>query len=74
MDNETELREIEGVENENKGVDSENEGVDNEVLPLEKNDIAYELFSSLTIIMEEPISAPWVGTTWLLSPMPSTMS
>ena len=33
MGNETEEREIEGVESETEGMDSDNEGVDNEVLP-----------------------------------------
>ena len=33
MGNETEEREIEGVDSETEGVDSDNEGLDNEVLP-----------------------------------------
>ena len=36
MGNETEEREIEGVESETEGVDSDNEGVDNKVLPPER--------------------------------------
>ena len=36
MVNETEGREIEGVDSETEGVDSDNEGVDNKVLPPER--------------------------------------
>ena len=36
MGNETEEREIEGVESETEGVDSDNEGVENKVLPPER--------------------------------------
>ena len=36
MGNETEEKEIEGVESETEGVESDNEGVDNEVLSPER--------------------------------------
>ena len=31
--------------------------------PLSKNDIAYGILPPSTKILEEPIGAPWIGTT-----------
>ena len=62
MENETEEREIEGVEYETEGVDSDNEGVYNKVLPPERK--GYILGNPLisTTVKREQLGYPWDRT------------
>ena len=73
MGNETEEREIEGVESETEGVESDNEAADNEVLTPDRK--AYRLSNPpmSTKVTKEPIGAPWDGTILLLASMNYTV-
>ena len=62
MGNETEERELEGVDSETEGVDSDNEGVDNKVLPPERKGYSLRTPTMSTTATKEPLGSPWDGT------------
>ena len=63
MVNETEEREIEGVDSKTEGVDSDNGEVENEALPPErKGCILSNPPPMSTTVTRDPLGSPWDGT------------
>ena len=62
MGNETEEREIEGVDSETEGTESYNEGVDSKVLHPDRKKYIIKNLPISTTATNDPISAPQDGT------------
>ena len=62
MGNETEEREIEGVDSENEGMEPENEGVENEVLTTKQKGYILSNPPMSNTAIEEPLGTPWDKT------------